>query len=102
MTKESTNTPQQSLRTLIADDAYVAGFQTMGQYRAALLQQANDEAKDAARYRWLRDKSEPGICAFYMSVGQAFKDVKFARETVDACIDAARAAQLIGNQGEDA
>ena len=102
MTKQSTNTPQQSLRALIADDAYVAGFQTMGQYRAALLQQADVDAKDAARYRWLRDKSEPGICAFYMSVGQAFQDVKFARETVDAGIDAARAAQLIGGQGDDA
>jgi len=37
MTKQSTNTPQQSLRALIADDAYVAGFQTVAQYRAALL-----------------------------------------------------------------
>jgi len=36
MTKQSTNPPQ-SLRALIADDAYVAGFQTVGQYRAALL-----------------------------------------------------------------
>ena len=102
MTKQSTNTPQQSLRALIADDAYVAGFQTMGQYRAALLQQADVDAKDAVRYRWLRDKSEPGICAFYMSVGQAFKGVKFARETVDEAIDAARAAQIDGSQGEDA
>jgi hypothetical protein len=40
MTKPSTNLPQQSLRALIADDSYVAGFQTIGQYRAALLQQA--------------------------------------------------------------
>jgi len=51
MTKQSTNTPQQSLRTLIADDGYVAGFQTMGQYRAALLRQAGDDAEDAVRYR---------------------------------------------------
>lgn len=102
MTKQSTNPPQQSLHALIADDAYVSGFQTMGQYRAALLQQADDDAKDAVRYRWLRDKSEPGICAFYMSVGQAFKDVKFARETVDEAIDAARAAQIDISQGEDA
>ena len=102
MTKQSTNTPQQSLRALIADDSYVAGFQTVGQYRAALLQQADVDAKDAARYRWLRDKSEPGICAFYISVGQAFKGVKFARETVDKAIDAARAAQIDGSQGENA
>lgn len=94
MTKQSTKTPQQLLRALIADDAYVAGFQTMGQYRAALLQQADDDTKDAVRYRWLRDKSEPGICAFHMSIGQAFKGVKFARETVDEAIDTARAAQL--------
>jgi hypothetical protein len=40
MTKQSTNTQQQSLCALIADDQYVAGFQTVGQYRAALLQQA--------------------------------------------------------------
>ena len=102
MTKQSINTPQQSLRALVADDAYVAGFQTMGQYRAALLQHADDDAKDAVRYRWLRDKSEPGICAFYMSVGQAFKGVKFARETADEAIDAAHAAQLDGNQRESA
>jgi hypothetical protein len=44
---------------------------------------------EAERYRWLRDKSEPGICAFYLSVGQAFMGVKFARETVDEAIDAA-------------
>lgn len=51
------------------------------------------DAKDAARYRWLRDKSEPGIfCTFYLSVGQAFKNVKFARETVDEAIDAQIAA----------
>jgi len=37
-----------------------------------------------------------------MSVGQAFKSVKFARETVDETIDAARAAQIDGDQGEDA
>lgn len=48
-----------------------------------------DDVRDAARYRWLRDKSEPGICSFYLSVGQAFKDVKFAPETVDEAIDAA-------------
>lgn len=96
MTKQSNNTPQQSLRALIADDSYVAGFQTVGQYRAALLEHADDDAKDAVRYRWLRDQSEPGICAFYMSVGQAFQGVKFAQGTVDEAIDAARAAQIDG------
>jgi hypothetical protein len=47
---------------------------------------------EAERYRWLRDKSEPGICTFYLSVGQAFKGVKFAPETVDEAIDAAIAS----------
>jgi len=41
MTKQSTNTPQQSLRALIADDAYVMAFQTVGHYRTALLQHAD-------------------------------------------------------------
>jgi hypothetical protein len=49
---------------------------------------AETQARDAARYRWLRDLSEPGICAFYLSVGHAFKGVRFAKETVDAAIDA--------------
>ena len=47
-------------------------------------------AVDAERYRWLRDKSEPGICAFYLSVGKAFYNIKFKPETVDTAIDAAR------------
>jgi hypothetical protein len=50
------------------------------------------DARDAARYRWLRDKSEPGICAFYLSVGKAFDGVKFNQATVDEAIDAQVAA----------
>jgi hypothetical protein len=61
-----------------------------------------DETKDAARYRWLRDKSEPGICAFYLSVGQALKGVKFARETVDEAIDAAMSTATASQKGEQA
>lgn len=68
-------------------------------YSADLATQAMEDVKtltverdalksDAARYRWLRDKSEPGICAFYLSVGKAFDGVKFNQETVDAAIDA--------------
>lgn len=49
---------------------------------------ALDDARDAARYRWLRDKSEPAICAFYLSVGKAFDGVKFNQTTVDKAIDA--------------
>jgi len=68
-----------------ADDGrkwIVLGGRRMGRTYLAKLE------REAARYRWLRDKSEPGVCAFYLSVGQAFKDVKFARETVDDAIDA--------------
>lgn len=54
----------------------------------------SDDERDAARYRWLRDKSEPGICAFYLSVGKAFEGVKFKRETVDEAIDAQMPAEL--------
>ncbi len=53
-----------------------------------------DLARDAARYRWLRDVSEPGICAFYLSVGQAFHGVKFSKTTVDDAIDAQISALL--------
>lgn len=65
----------------------------------SLLEQFRRMAQDAARYRWLRDKSEPGICAFYLSVGQAFKDVRFAPETVDQAIDAQIARPLAVMEG---
>ncbi len=55
---------------------------------------------DAARYRWLRDISEPGICAFYLSVGKAFDGGKFARKTVDEAIDAQIAAIKLGESHE--
>lgn len=48
----------------------------------------DSEAADAARYRWLRDKSEPNLCAFYLSVGMALHGVIFAPDTVDSFIDA--------------
>ena len=38
----------EELKRLIADDAYAASFQTMGQYRSALLK-AVDSAQDVAR-----------------------------------------------------
>jgi hypothetical protein len=65
----------------------------------SVLEQFRRMAQDAARYRWLRDKSEPGICTFYMSVGQAFKDVRFAPETVDQTIDAQIAKPLAVMEG---
>ena len=54
----------------------------------SLADQVEELQADAARYRWLRDKSEPGICAFYLSVGKAFDGVKFNQDTVDTAIDA--------------
>jgi hypothetical protein len=63
-------------------------------YRDALVAPSpQGDAEDAARYRWLRDKSEPGICAFYLSVGKALDGVKFNQELVDDAIDAARKAK---------
>lgn len=62
---------------------------TIKQERDELRAEVERLRAEAGRYRWLRDKSEPGICAFYLSVGQAFKGVKFASETVDEAIDAA-------------
>ena len=44
--------------------------------------------KDAARYRWLRDKSVPPH-NFYLSVPVEFFDVHYTRSEVDAAIDAA-------------
>ena len=37
-TKSALDPMQQAVRNLIANDAYAASFQSMGQYRAALLQ----------------------------------------------------------------
>lgn len=59
-----------------------------------------DSERDAARYRWLRDLSEPGICSFYLSVGKAFEGVKFTRATVDDAIDAQIAAMAAQQRGE--
>ncbi|WP_277963879.1 ead/Ea22-like family protein [Pseudomonas sp. RIT-To-2] len=44
--------------------------------------------KDAARYHWLRDKSE-SVHQFYMSTPIWFTGVKFSKENVDNTIDAA-------------
>lgn len=47
-----------------------------------------DDAKDAARYRWLRDKSVPPH-NFYLAVPIEFKDDRYTPDQVDAAIDAA-------------
>jgi len=44
MMKASTPPTQKSLHAMIADDAYAMSFQSIGQYRAALLQQGNSGA----------------------------------------------------------
>ncbi|HXU93211.1 MAG TPA: hypothetical protein VFP33_06090, partial [Gallionella sp.] len=77
---------------LTPHDADIERLLDAADHAAPATQAADTDARDAARYRWLRDHSEPGICAFYLSVGQAFKNVKFARETVDDAIDAQIAA----------
>lgn len=46
------------------------------------------DAKDAARYRWLRDLSVPPH-NFYIAVPDEFKDERYAPQQVDAAIDAA-------------
>jgi len=48
MTKQPTNTAQRSLRDLIADDSYLMAFQTVGQYRAGLLQHVDRTAAQQA------------------------------------------------------
>lgn len=45
-------------------------------------------AEDAARYRWLRDKSDPPH-KFYVSVPVEFHGERFTPSDVDAYIDAA-------------
>jgi hypothetical protein len=54
----------------------------------ALAPSATADAKDAARYRWLRDVSVPPH-NFYLSVPDEFKDVRYKPREVDAAIDAA-------------
>jgi hypothetical protein len=44
MTKASINSTQKSLHAMIADDAYAMSFQSIRQYRAALLQQGTSAA----------------------------------------------------------
>ena len=53
---------------------------------------AGGDKEDAARYRWLRDVSEPPH-NFYISVPDEFHGVRYKPNEVDAYIDAARAAQ---------
>lgn len=54
---------------------------------------AGELEEDSQRYRWLRDESEPGACAFYLSAGMALHGVKFQPETVDNFIDSAMSHQ---------
>lgn len=50
------------------------------------------DALDAARYRWLRDESEPPH-NFYISVPVEFHGIRYKPHEVDASIDAALASQ---------
>lgn len=55
---------------------------------AASATACSTDAKDAARYRWLRDLSVPPH-NFYIAVPDEFKDERYAPQQVDAAIDAA-------------
>jgi len=76
------------------DGEFVAEKSLQSQLSQAKEENARLKA-DAGRYRWLRDKSDPGICAFYLSVGKAFDGVKFNQETVDQAIDAQISAKKV-------
>jgi hypothetical protein len=54
----------------------------------ALLAEVESLRKDAARYQWLRDKSE-SVHSFYLSVPIWFSSVRFRKEDVDSSIDTA-------------
>jgi hypothetical protein len=62
-----------------------------------LIEMLGKMAKDAARYRWLRDKSVKVQCGFYLSVGEALHKIRFEPQTVDNSIDAA----ITGAQGHE-
>lgn len=54
----------------------------------ALIAEIQALRKDAARYQWLRDKSE-SVHSFYLSVPIWFSSVRFRKEDVDSSIDTA-------------
>ncbi|WP_339496913.1 hypothetical protein [Pseudomonas sp. EA_15y_Pfl1_P101] len=56
--------------------------------RTKLIAEQDQLEKDAARYRWLRDKSQ-AINQFYLSVPLWFSGIRFRKEDVDSGIDAA-------------
>ena len=55
----------------------------------AVRKEMEGDAKDAERYRWLRDASVPPH-NFYLSVPIEFDGVRYGPHEVDAYIDAAR------------
>jgi len=66
MTKQSTNTLQQSLQALIADDAYAMAFQSLPQYRTALLQRLAALAREPAQ-----EQAEPTTAELAHALRQA-------------------------------
>ena len=56
-----------------------------------------DDARDAARYRWLRDVSVPPH-NFYISVPVEFHDERYTPAQVDAAIDQAIESALTGKR----
>jgi len=55
----------------------------------AVRKEMEGDAKDAKRYRWLRDESVPPH-NFYLSVPIEFDGVRYGPHEVDAYIDAAK------------
>jgi hypothetical protein len=71
-------------------DNYYSLLVDANQSLAAAEQRNAELEKNAARYIWLRDKSE-SVHQFYLSTPIWFTGVKFNQESVDSTIDAAMA-----------
>ena len=70
--------------TLVPDDILRKQYEQ----RMALIAENEALRKDAARYQWLRDKSE-SVHPFYLSTPIWFTGVRFCKVDVDSSIDAA-------------
>ncbi|WP_122867959.1 hypothetical protein [Pseudomonas viridiflava] len=73
-------------------DEVIRLFETDVGMAKALIAEIETLREDAARYQWIRDKSE-AVHSFYLSVPIWFSSVRFRKEDVDSYIDAAIAEQ---------
>ena len=76
------------LQKSIDEDYVPIGDYRKLQAELAANKRAEEAEKDAARYRWLRDKSVPPH-NFYISVPVEFHGVRYTRHEVDSYIDEA-------------